>query len=249
MARKETVVFSTTTKYGHYEVIDMEYDGRASRVLFSGDKIAAQSGLALDDNPDLLFDYNQRFKEVVESLKPKRVLLVGGGALTLPTALTNAFSKLRVDVVELDDALTEIAAQYFNYEPSERLKIITGDGRVFLDSTSEQYDLILIDAFTHTVIPKSLTSMTAIQAFARHLTPNGSVAINIISSYFGRNAALIQDQYERYDMVFKHVQVFPASRSLVSYWLPQNFVLVASNSKQRLLELRYGALDPPVKVV
>jgi spermidine synthase len=184
--------------------------------------------------------------EVIESLKPKKVLLIGGGTLTLPMALLSAYSKIKIDVVEIDPTLQDLAEQYFGFKADKRIRIINEDGRHFLDNSRDSYDLIVIDAFTHTVIPTSLTSLGAIESYASHLERNGSVAINIISSYYGRNAELIQQQYEHYHNLFKTVEIFPASRSLLSFWLPQNFVLVAQLGKRKEVVIRYEALEPPI---
>ena len=57
--------------------------------------------MAVDDNPLLLFDYNQRLFELVTNLRPKSLLLIGGGAYTLPSALLAALPKLEITVVEV----------------------------------------------------------------------------------------------------------------------------------------------------
>jgi spermidine synthase len=247
MARTEKLIYSGTSNHARYDIVDMIYDDRPARVLFSGNKVAAQSGLALDDKSDLLFDYNQRFMEVAASLRPKKVLLIGGGAFTLPMALLSTYPKLQIDVVELDPMLQELAEDYFGLKVDKRIRIINGDGRKFIDQSTDKYDLIVLDAFTHTVIPSTLTSTEAIKSFSNHLNnENSAVAVNIISSYYGRNSGLIRDQYEIYKKTFKSVEIFPASRSLLSFWLPQNFVLVARVKPKPKLELRYDVLDPPI---
>lgn len=240
----DTVLFDGHTEHGHYQVIDTIYEGRPARVLYSGPRVAAQSGIATDGQPDLLFDYNQRFLELVESLHAKRLLLLGGGAFTLPKALVAKFPQLSIDVVELDGGLQEIAKRYFGLIPSERLCIHTGDAIRFLASTEDKYDLVLIDVFTHTAIPKEfLLPETAAFVEAR-LTPNGVAAMNVISPYFGRNAEAIRQLVSNYSRVFKKVETYPAGRSLFSLWLPQNLVLVAQKGKAQPVQLRYGKLPP-----
>jgi spermidine synthase len=243
--RNEKLIFSGSTTFGSYRIVDMEYDGRPARVLFSGNKIAAQSGMALDGELDLLFDYNQRFLEIVTSLRPKRLLLIGGGVLTLPMALREAFPKLRIDVVEIDAELENLSREYFDFIPNERLKIIIDDGRHYVNTTTEKYDVILLDAFKHTQIPPKLASQAAVMQFARCLRPNGAVASNIISAYYGRNSDTIRNHYSNYRKVFTHVAIIPASRSLLSFWLPQNFILVAQSGTPESLMTRYDALEPP----
>jgi spermidine synthase len=245
MARTEETIYSGSSRFAHYDIVDMEYDNRPARVLFSGNKIAAQSGVALDDRPDLLFDYNQRFIEVIESLKPKKILLIGGGVLTLPMALIAAYPKIQIDVVELDPVLPTLAERYFDYTENDRIHVICQEGWRFLKSCASKYDLILIDAFSHTAMPRSLTTLKAITRAEECLSLNGAIAVNIISAYYGRNADIIRQQHERYNKVFKKVEIFPANRSLLSYWIPQNFVLVAQKGRVRELTLRFDGLESP----
>src|SRR3954469_25939647 len=119
----QQVVWEGDTAYGHYQVVDAPYDGRPARVLYSGDHQAAQSGVATDGQPDLLFDYNQRLFEIARGVQPKTVLLIGGGVGTLPTALLAALPDVQVDMVEPDDGLTKLAYQYFDLPVDDRLRL------------------------------------------------------------------------------------------------------------------------------
>jgi|GEM_PF-729651 len=244
--RDERLVHGFDTPRGHYEVVDMIYNDRPARVLFSGHRQAAQSGLALDDKSELLFDYNQRFMELVASLRPSSLLLIGGGACTLPQALLAAYPGIRLTIIEPEKELEAIARRYFGWQPSARTRVVHTDGRAFLAESTAQYDLILIDAFSYTTIPRSLLSQPAIQAFKRHLKPGGALGMNIISPYYGRGADLIRQQYRYYETAFRQVDIFPASRSLFSPWLSQNYVLVARQSIEPPLEMRFAAMPPPV---
>lgn len=240
----DVVLFDGDTEHGHYQVIDTIYEGRAARVLYSGPRAAAQSGIATDGQPDLLFDYNQRFLELVEGLQPKSVLLLGGGAFTLPKAMLGKFPQLNMDVVELDSGLQKIAERYFGLRPSERLHIHTGDAIRFLESAADTYDVILIDVFMHTTIPGVFLQPETAELVKAHLKPNGVTAMNVISPYFGRNAETIRMLVSSYARIFNKVETYPAGRSLFSLWLPQNLVLIAQKGKAQPVQLRYGKLPP-----
>jgi hypothetical protein len=62
-----TTLHKFQTPYGSYKVVDTIYNGRPARMLY-GAKNSPQSGIAFDDSPELLFDYNQRFLEIALSL-------------------------------------------------------------------------------------------------------------------------------------------------------------------------------------
>lgn len=244
MLSDEKLIFEGDTELDHYQVVDRLYEGRPARVLFSGRSHSAQSGVARDDGNDLLFDYNQRLLELVNGTYPATVLVIGGGAFTLPMALARALPELVVDVVEIDPGLTKIAQDYFGFQPHERLRVINNDGRRFLDTTRQTYDVIIVDAYSHLTIPASLVSLQAVQAMRDCLNPAGLVAINLIVTYQGRLASALRSHLATYQTVFNQVDIFPAANSL-STWLPQNLLLVAQSGQPRQLKeyLRYAPLE------
>lgn len=217
-------LFNGDTEFGHYEVVDTIYAGRPARVLYSGNRAAAQSGMALDDKEELLFDYNQRFMELVNDLKPKSILLIGGGAFTFPKAVVERYPGVEIDIVELDPGLVEIAKQYFNFKPTPKTGVFSGDGREFLNQTDKKYDLILVDAFVHATIPEDLRDIEAIQGYHDHLNTAGLVAINIIATKRGDRSVVLNDMVRAGRKVFDEVEVTPASPSF-SDWVSQNYIV------------------------
>ncbi|MDB5170034.1 MAG: Spermine synthase [Candidatus Saccharibacteria bacterium] len=234
----------TDTDLEHYQVVERVYEGRPARVLFSGPRRAAQSGIGLDDDPDLLFDYNQRLLEVANGVYPQRILVIGGGAFTLPMALTAALPEAIVDVVELDPGLRAIAAEHFGLTESERLDISFGDGREFVEQSNQLYDLIVLDVFSELSIPRQFLTIEFVRKLHARLQPGGTVAMNIIASYQGINAGLIKSQVAAYQSLFDRLDIFPAAYGLTS-WLPQNLLLVAQKNADRVLDeyLRFAPID------
>jgi spermidine synthase len=240
------IIWEGNTPMGHYQVIDTLYDGRPARVLYSGDRQAAQSGVAKDSNPDLLFDYNQRMFELVTSLVPEKLLLIGGAVGTLPTALMEALPGIHIDMVEPDTGLTELAFTYFDLPVDDRLQVFHTDGRSFLREHATRYDMVLVDAFMHTTIPEDLKTLEAFQAYHKHLRPNGVLSINVISGYYGPSAYVLKQMCAAAFGTFQTVDVFLASRGY-SLWLPQNFVLTAQKQTEFPLKdyMRYESVQPP----
>ena len=242
------ILWEGDTTYGHYQVVDTPYDGRPARVLYSGNGRAAQSGIAQDDDPRLLFDYNQRFLELAEGLQPERVLIIGGGAGTLATALVQALPNVRVDMVEPDDGLTKLAYQFFGLPVEERLRIFHTDGRAYLQGTADRYDLLIVDAFHHTTIPHDLQTLEAFQAYAKHLSRRGMLAVNVISGYYGPGAHVLEHMYMAALHAFAAVDIFLASKGY-SLWLPQNFVMAAQKvTGMHVNEYTRGSLIQPPEV-
>lgn len=227
MFNQEKIIFEGAGEFGHYQIIDMVYEGRQARVLFSGDR-TAQSGAAQDDNPELLFDYNQRFLEIAESIRPKSALIIGGGAFMLPKALLERSPNTQIDVVEIDPLLEELSRRYFDLPKSNRLTVHCQDGRKFIETTKNRYDFIVVDAFSEYTIPVSLLTKEAARTYREHLNENGMVAVNLIAAYHSRKPTLAHNLKASFKESFERVDIYPASTGLMLF--KQNLVLTAYNS-------------------
>jgi len=152
--------------------------------------------------------------------------------------------------VEPDDGLTDLAYRFFDLPIDERLHIYHTDGRSFLDNTSGQYDMILIDAFVHNAIPYELRTMQAFRDYKDHLRSTGVLMMNIISGYHGNNARMLREICAAAVCSLSMVEVFLAGRGY-SLWLPQNFLLTAQcNGGESLKDyMRYEALELPTFTV
>lgn len=224
----------------------MTYAGRTARLLFS-EQHAAQSGLAKDGRPELLFDYNQRFLELAQGLAPAHVLIIGGGAYTLPMALLAALPKMQVTVVEIDAGLLPIARRYFGLKANPRLSIIHQDGRAYLSQKPKKYyDLILLDAYIDSKIPASFTSEGVAGRLRAHLATDGIAAMNIIGAYWGRQAEELARLCQNWQGIFNNIELFPADKK-GSLWMPQNLILAGQKGRPLGLAqyLRFAPLPIP----
>lgn len=240
----DRTIYEFDSDYDHYQVVDTVYKGRPARVLFSGDRLAAQSGKPVDGKPDLLFDYNQRFFDVVKTFQPRQSLLIGGGSFSLPQAMYAANPDIAIDVIERDPTLLPVAVKYFDFEDWPGLRVIQEDGREFIDVTASRYDLIMIDAFSNLTIPRDLVTLEAIQALKRCLKPGGIIAMNVIAAYQGRSSVIVERLDAAYSEVFQKHAFFPADSGF-SEWQAQNLMLLAHDGSQDLQAfMRFPALPP-----
>lgn len=227
MLLNRTVLYSGESHYGRYKVVDTVYNGRSARVLY-GSQRSPQSGVATDDNPELLFDYNQRFLEILMSHKPKKILVIGGGAFMLPIAAFHQFLELTVEVVEIDPLLVKLAEQYFDLPDDKRMKVHIEDGLNFIARTKKKFDVIIIDAFSGYTIPHHLLEHDTIVQYQKHLKRNGVIALNFISEYKRTRPQLAHELVASFGEVFSHVALYQAD---VHYMKgeEQNMLLVAGN--------------------
>lgn len=233
------------TPHGSYAIVNTTYNGRPARILFSGGRQTAQSGIALDTDPELLFDYNERLMELIRGLRPKRVLIIGGGAFTLPRAIAQEFPDCRLSVVEVDKTLPLLASRYFGFSPTARTTVAIEDGATFLEASRETYEFIAIDVFVEETIPTAFQAEIFAHNLAARLSVHGTVAMNIIASYYGERSRTLRRQVSSFQSAFPVVDLFPAD-SEPSLWLPQNFILTAQHGSRDLQRhLRYQRLTLP----
>lgn len=116
---------------------------------------------------------------------PKRVLVVGLGGGTIPTALREVLPQAEIDAVEIDPAVTKVARNYFGFKDDDKLKVYEVDGRVYVKRAireGRKYDAILLDAFDHEYIPEHLLTREFLNEVKSLLAPGGVLVGNTFSS-------------------------------------------------------------------
>jgi SAM-dependent methyltransferase len=88
---------------------------------------------------------------------------------------------------EINPLIFKIAQERFDFWkacPADK-KILFGDGRLTLEDMQEdeQLDFLAMDAFTSDAVPMHLLTSEAFKIYARHLKPDGVIAINISNRY------------------------------------------------------------------
>ena len=145
-----------------------------------------QSCITLDDPQRLYFPYARMMMGALYlNPNPKRVLIIGLGGGTLPSAMRGLVPDATVDVVELDPAVVKAAQDYFNFKEDAKLIVHTEDGRVFVKKAMKdgpQYDLVMLDAFEDDYIPEHLLTQEFLQEVKSIMMPGAIIAANTFSS-------------------------------------------------------------------
>ena len=168
----------------------------------------------------------------------KSTLMIGGAAYTYPTHYLDKYEDKTIDVSEIDEKMTELAVEQFNLDiNNERLNIYHQDGRSFLNTTDNKYDVILIDAFKGENAPFELTTYEAMKNARNILNDNGMVITNIISSVTGEDSDFIKYEYSTYKKVFDDVKVFKVRD--VDDNLNQNLILIGFKGNTDIDDSKY----------
>jgi tetratricopeptide (TPR) repeat protein len=124
--------------------------------------------------------------------KKLSVLVIGGGGYVFPRYIEKSWPGSRVDVAEIDPAVTEAATQAFGLERNTTINTFTMDARNYVNQLLEkertegqktQYDFIYEDALNDYSIPYQLTTKEFNNKIAQLLTDSGVYMIELIDIY------------------------------------------------------------------
>lgn len=219
------VVFETTTPYHHLLVVD----GPRIRTLQFDH--APQTRMSLSDPLEGHFEYTEFFHMPwLWNDQIKSVLAIGLGGGSVQRAYHHYYPEVKMDTVELDSKVLQVARQFFGLPTDSNHKYIISDGRVFVRRSRDTYDLIILDAYTSSrygsSIPYSLATKEFFALASDRLSENGILAYNVIGSLgTARRENIVRALHQTLNVVFPRVYLFPARRS-------QNVVLIATKSSE-----------------
>jgi spermidine synthase len=109
-----------------------------------------ENGLLMFNAPDLATAEESVHFALLEHPAPRSLLLIGGGAGGALLQALQHPSLERVDYVELDPTVLELAQQYFPEQwvaarADPRVHIHHADGRLFLKTTDQAFDVIIVN--------------------------------------------------------------------------------------------------------
>lgn len=109
----------------------------------------------------------------------RSLCLLGLAAGTTARQFTVVFGEdVRIDGVEIDPQIIDVGRQHFAMtEPN--LNAIAQDGRFFINTTTERYDVVGIDVYRQPYIPFQLTTVEFFTEVNQRLSDRGSVVINV----------------------------------------------------------------------
>jgi len=154
----------------------------------------------------------------------RRVGLIGLGGGTAAREFTAAYGPIPIDGVEIDGTIVDLGRQYFHMtEPN--LHVVVQDGRYYLQTTPQKYDVLCIDTYQQPYVPFQFTTQEFFQTVRDHLTPTGVVAVNAgrTSSDYRLVEALAQTMHS----VFPNVYIIDTERFT-------NSVIIGTNAPTSL---------------
>lgn len=148
---------------------------------------AYQSQINLASPHLLRFNYLQHmFASYLLLPEQKKVLVVGLGGGSMVHFLQRHNPECKVDAVEIDPMVVQLAERFFILKRTENVKLIVADAFEYFADNETKYDAIYIDAFLkpsestdRTGAPLQMRTIDFYKQLQTHLADDGSVIFNI----------------------------------------------------------------------
>jgi len=185
-------VHNSRNFYGVLAVKDQTKNDSPIRVLFDGaTNHGSQSLIEIFKNqPTSYYRTNSGVALALNNLDKTQSNKVGIVGLGTGTLASYAQPQDHYVFYELNPDVAAVAKQYFSYLSDSKAKtdIRLGDARVTMQtelktSGSQQYNTLVIDAFSSDAIPVHLLTLEAFELYFKHLKKDGLLALHISNNH------------------------------------------------------------------
>ncbi len=171
------LVYETESAYNYIQVVqsgENRYlvlnEGHAVHSIYSPSSL-------LTHGPWDYFLIAPYFNKDYNMSEVRRIALIGLAAGTVARQYTEVYGPIPIDGVEIDPAIVAVGRDYFGMT-QPNLNAIVQDGRYFMRTSDQTYDVIGVDAYRQPYIPAQLTTREFFTEARDHLTERGVVMIN-----------------------------------------------------------------------
>ncbi len=220
-ADRGRLVHELESEYNYIQVLEQDgayllalNEGHAVHSIYNPDQL-------LTRGPWDYFMVGPLFNPNAGARTTRSAALIGLAGGTVARQLSAAYGPIPIDGVEIDPEIVRVGREYFGMD-EPNLNVIVEDGRYFLRTTDQRYDLIGVDAYRQPYIPFQLTSREFFQEVSDHLTPTGVTVINV-----GRTSTdyrLVDAIASTMASVYPHVYVIDVERF-------SNSIVVGANAE------------------
>lgn len=214
------------TIYNRVIIKEGVLNNQSARV-FMTDRLGIQSAIYLNNKQELASEYTRSFAQITKLLPiSSNSLMIGGAGLAFPSHFISNNLGEKIEVVEIDPEMPNIARKYFFFKDLENLDIYIDDARSYIQKTNNRYDLVYLDAFNSIAPPQHLTTNKFFKTLSQKMTPDGVLIANLVSSISDKNNGLLVWQYSTLVEIFNSVEIYKISTDKQDSQV-QNLILVA----------------------
>lgn len=230
-ASKERAIYKKDGVYERLTIYKGESEGREA-YFFQQDR--SNSGASFLDSDELVYEYT-KYYSLYKIFNPnaRNVLVIGGGAYSIPKRIAQEIPDARVDVSEIEPSLFTLAQTYFRLRDVSRIHNSTKDGRRFLRDSQGEYDMIFSDVY-HSLfsLPSHFTTKEFFELAKSKLSKDGIFVANIIGTLSPEHPSFALSEMRTFREVFPQSYFFAVSSPKVN--ITQNIIFVGSLSEEAI---------------
>ena len=186
LARVRNFYGTVNVREGHDDRIDSDF-----RILTHG---GTQHGMqnmadAYKEEPITYYGHQTGIGKALDSVQDRPNVKVGVVGLGTGTVACYAKKGHAYRFYEINPEVVRLSRKYFTYlDDAEKrgasVTTIIGDARLVLErEPDQQFDVILLDAFSGDAIPMHLLTREAFQIYRRHMKSDGIIAVHVTNTY------------------------------------------------------------------
>lgn len=225
--------------YNYLQVIDNEQETLLStNVLFGVQSLYRKDGKL----SGMYYDYAMAAPLMVPDTG-KDILILGNGSGTYATQCTNYLNGTKIDGVEIDGKITDLANIYFHMP--DTVNVTEYDGRAYLHAIDQKYDVIMVDAFQDISVPFQMSSVEFFTEVKNHLKENGVMVVNMnmhgqsedsINAYLSDTIAAVFPNVYTVDVPnWTNRELFASENNDMVNVLNQNIPSVANSDLKKMM--------------
>lgn len=153
--------------------------------------------------------------------KIKNILLIGMGSGKIINDFEFLFEDLKsIDVVDLEENITNIAKNYFSFKESDKFNFILQDGITYLRNNKRKYDLIVVDVANNDGIDLRFLSDEYFKIIKKSLKKDGIFVSNMCASpdFNNKKNKFFTDFFPQYNKFFENNLIFKGNYSDKIYY-------------------------------
>ena len=234
----KNMVVSHDTEYWSVRIYNTSKSWQNIRILNIDGWFESATFTDEEKKYELVFDYTKFYNKMFNAnIDINNVLLIWWWGYSYPKYYISHYTWKKMDVVEIDEKITNIAKKYFylnelihdfNLTNDKRLNLINEDWRTYLNNNKILYDAILNDAFAGDNPARTLTTLENIKNIKKSLKKNWLYLTNIISSLEWKKSRFLRAEVNTLLKIFNNVYIIPC-QSQSNLYNAQNIMVIASD--------------------
>ena len=231
-----SILYEDESRYFH--IVVKRAPDNPNRRSFYQDKLK-HCEILMDDILDLQYFYTEIYAVVTEGLSRSKenlcVMAIGGGGYVFPRYIEKVWPGSRIDVVEIDPAVTKAAMHAFGLQKDTTINTINMDARNYVDKLLEQkhsgeeipqYDFIYGDAFNDFSVPFQLVTRQFNEKLSAILSNDGVYIINVVDIF--DSGLFVGSAINTLEKTFPYVYVVTKDEN---HSVRNTFVIIAAKHK------------------